>query len=220
MKRVAGSLLLVLLGVAVCFGLSAAVSFHRAVLLARSGPPPLAESVTKSEGDVHRLACELFARRDFGGLNRLLRVGEGDISLRMKGEYRVHEDNTPMAEVVLSNRTQHRIVLYQPSVSRLTPVSSRLQDSLLDHLAVTYSFSAQGRCQVVAPAGSVSFPVSLPTGLGRHRVNVTATVLTYEPPSGSNRGVESSGNVIARTDYTYEITRASDETGVGNATNQ
>ena len=206
MKRILKAVLLIVLGFVLCLGVVVGVSIHRAIRsLGLMDSPD--KNPTKQETATKREVQSLFERGDVDGLNRILSIREGEVELTINGPDTFPSTHTPLAELVIVNKSNRSLTMFEPKTERLTEPSYDYKGYLQDDFNLICPVGLRAQCHVLAPGGMLSIPVFFRvSGAGQHKINFSAGFPVYKELKDDSRKCEFP--VAARAQFIFEIHQA------------
>jgi hypothetical protein len=203
MKRILKASSLVLLGFVLCFGVMVGISIHRAQRSIGLMDDP-DEIPSKREADTKREVQRLFSQGDVEGLNQILAIREGELELTINGPDTFPSTHTPLAELVIVNRSSRNLTIFDPRIVRLTEPSYDYKGYLQDDISLSFLVGLRARCHVLAPGQMFSIPVFFRvTGAGRHKINLSAGFPACKELKADSRKFDFP--VVAHAHYIFEI---------------
>lgn len=216
MKKTIKNILLVLLGFVLCYGLVWVLTWNRAKSYRQESlmPVGIPEDLSSDQEVIMRSRVySLFMKDDVGALSEILKVEKGDVGLEVSGASLFPESHTPGAVVVLRNRSDRSLTIFEPQFKRLTQKSYNYEGYLQDDFSISCPLTRKGRCHILLPKATLSIPVLFHVaGLGVHKINLSIGFPVISNISASR--TSSSSTVLARLNYIFEITGEKAKEGV------
>lgn len=223
MKTILWRVLIFLLGFASCYSFHVYSSIRDAIVSAEQNATAPEEG-DYEEQQFHKSACDLFYRGKLEQLADRLKIDKGEVSVSINGASAIMAPSTPVAEIVVSNKSQRQIVFYEPFISKLTSSMSGDQGVIRDQFSMCFQFHTEKRSHILHPGATISFPALFPVqGFGAHVISLSA--LFPETSVTSHGGVRWRYVAVAHAQYSLSVNNtrpasATSDLPFGQATNE
>jgi len=185
MNRVVAKIMLILLGVFLCFGAQVSLRvFHifnyKDFSLSRTA------GMTESDIAIWRRLKEAFKEHDSRTVNEMLQVNPGEIQLVVTVCPIYPEGFGPVARIFLKNVSKRRLIILKPVIDRLSSPSYKSYNSLgrlCDIFSVEWGIDYfANECHSLEPNQVLALPITdlAVEGIGLHEVNFTLATPVYE----------------------------------------
>jgi len=204
-KNIPKNMWVIILGVFVCVVIILGISFYRLTYLSHI-PFNNHEFSNFSEGELnvfHKIK-EFYENRDVEKLNEIIKIDKGEIEIIINGPKCFHVTRPPIAEVIIKNISERKIIVFEPSLTHLTQESYYHKGYVQDDYIMSFSISLLNKFRLLKSGEKIYIPVLFDvSGIGTHKVNINFDFPIFNEISEDNIKIQSS--VIVRANYIFDI---------------
>ena len=183
-RRVIKVMGLILLGVILCQAMQIGFWFYSTSRMMASGlGRPYPGVMSKEDLQAWVEVGDAMRKCDIKVVNDVLLVKPGEIELTISMCPLYPEGCTPIAEISMKNVSKRKLVVFEPTVRRMTGASYQSGGRLTDDFDIRCSIASDTRwCRVLAPRQVLALPPERleVDGSGFHRVNFRVGFPVYE----------------------------------------
>jgi hypothetical protein len=175
MTRFLKAAALVLSGFVLCIVLLIGVRVHDFVRSASLSFGPFQGRIpSRQEAEIAQKLRNLVYERNVKEINDIITVAKGDIEVAIHGPGGFPMSSTPLAEIVITNRSRRDLTMFGSNLNRLTKPSYDYQGYLQDDYDLSFFSGPITQTYILSPGKSLSIPAFFRVnGVGRHKINLS-----------------------------------------------